>query len=104
MKNKIKIAIIGCGGIARNAHMKQYQKLVHDFEIVAACDIITEKAEKFAGQVKNLIAEEEKELRRAVFRLELIIRKEQTENAAKQFEEVKKVLKEHFGTKWVGGN
>ena len=63
-----------------------------------------EKAEKFAGQVKNLIAEEEKELRRTVFRLELIIRKEQTENAAKQFEEVKKVLKEHFGTEWVGGN
>ena len=63
-----------------------------------------EKAEQFAGQVKNLIDEEEKEFRRAVFRLELIIRKEQAENAAKQFEEVKRVLKEHFGTKWVGGN
>lgn len=49
MKNKIKIAIIGCGGIARNAHIKQYQKLPHDFEIVAVCDVIEEKAEKFAN-------------------------------------------------------
>ena len=63
-----------------------------------------EKAEQFAGRVKKLIAEEEKELRKAVFSLQLIIRKEQTENAAKQFEEVKRLLKEYFGTKWVGGN
>ena len=63
-----------------------------------------EKAEQFAGHVKKLIAEEEKELRKAVFSLQLIIRKEQTENAAKQFEEVKRLLKEYFGTKWVGGN
>ena len=39
MKNKIKIAIIGCGGIARAAHMKQYLKLTEDYEIVAVCDI-----------------------------------------------------------------
>lgn len=63
-----------------------------------------EKAEQFAGQIKNLIDEEEKELRRTVFRLELIIRKEQSENAVKQFEEVKKAFKECFGSKWVGGN
>lgn len=61
-----------------------------------------EKAEQFAGQIKNLIAEEETDLRRAVFRLELIIRKEQAENAIKQYEEAKRSLKEYFGEKWMG--
>ena len=63
-----------------------------------------EKAEQFAGQVKKLIAEEETELRRAVFRLELIIRKEQAENAVKQYEIVKTALKEHFRENWGGNN
>ena len=48
MKNKIKIAIIGCGGIARVAHMKQYMKLTEDYEIVAACDVLSDRAEQFA--------------------------------------------------------
>ena len=61
-----------------------------------------EKAEQFAGQVKNLIAEEERELKRAVFRLELIIRKEQSENAVKQYEVMRKALKEYFGERWGG--
>lgn len=47
MKKKIKIAIIGCGGIA-NTHANQYAKLTDEFEIVAACDIISEKAEAYA--------------------------------------------------------
>lgn len=63
-----------------------------------------EKAEQFAGQVKNLIAEEETELRRAVFRLELIIRKEQAENAVRQYDAAKAALKEYFGENWIGGN
>ncbi len=49
MNGKIKIAIIGCGGIARKAHMPQYQKLTGDFEIVAVCDIVEKKAEAFAN-------------------------------------------------------
>ena len=61
-----------------------------------------EKAEQFAGQIKNLITEEEKELKRAVFRLELIIRKEQSENARKQYEAMKKALKDYFGERWGG--
>ncbi len=48
MNNKIKIAIIGCGGIARQAHMKQYLQLTDTYEIVAACDINKEKAQAFA--------------------------------------------------------
>ncbi len=61
-----------------------------------------EKAEQFAGQVKNLVSEEEMDLRRAVFRLELIIRKEQSENAVKQYEVAKNALKEYFGERWEG--
>lgn len=48
MENKIKIAIIGCGGIATKVHMPQYEQLKNVYEVVAACDIIPEKAENFA--------------------------------------------------------
>jgi len=48
MKKRIKIAIIGCGGIARHAHISAYQQLKDDFEIVAACDIIEQRAQDFA--------------------------------------------------------
>lgn len=48
MKQKIKIAIIGCGNIAKKAHMMNYQTLSDDFEVVAVCDIIEEKAQWFA--------------------------------------------------------
>lgn len=44
---KIKTAIIGCGGIALH-HANQYLKLAKEFEVVAACDIVPGKAEKFA--------------------------------------------------------
>lgn len=44
---KIKIAIIGCGGIARNEHAPAYVKL-DNVEIVACCDIIPERAEAIA--------------------------------------------------------
>ncbi len=48
MKKKIKIALIGCGGIARGGHIHHYQTLAEDFEMVAVCDIIEEKAAAFA--------------------------------------------------------
>ena len=48
--SKIKIAIIGCGGIARNAHIKAYQELKDRFEVVAVCDILPERVEKFAQE------------------------------------------------------
>lgn len=49
MDKKLKIAIIGCGGIATWAHMPGYAKM-DNIEIVAACDIKLEKAEKMAEQ------------------------------------------------------
>ena len=50
MENKkIKIAIIGCGGIAKGAHLSAYKENSSMFDVVAACDIIPERAEKFAA-------------------------------------------------------
>ena len=45
MEKKIKIGIIGCGGIANGKHMPSLSKL-GDVEIVAFCDLLVEKAEK----------------------------------------------------------
>jgi predicted dehydrogenase len=44
---KLKIAIIGNGGIARNAHAPAYEKM-DNVEIVGACDIIEERAKAMA--------------------------------------------------------
>ena len=44
MEKKIKIGIIGCGGIANGKHMPSLSKL-GDIEMVAFCDIVLERAE-----------------------------------------------------------
>ena len=46
---KVKIGIIGCGGIANGKHMPCLQKL-DNIEMVAFCDIIIERAEKAAKE------------------------------------------------------
>jgi len=46
---KIKIAIIGVGGIAIQAHLPPLSKM-ENVEIVAICDIVVEKAEKLAKE------------------------------------------------------
>ncbi len=43
---KIKIGIIGCGGIANGKHMPSLKKLSDKAEMVAFCDIIVERAEE----------------------------------------------------------
>ena len=52
MEKKIRIGIIGCGGIANGKHMPAL-KAIDKCEMVAFCDIIVEKAqaaaEKFAS-------------------------------------------------------
>jgi len=50
--NKPKAGIIGCGGIANNKHMPSIQK-ANEFELVAFCDLIPEKAEKAAKKFGN---------------------------------------------------
>lgn len=49
MEKKLKIGIIGCGGIANGKHMPSLSKL-KDVEMVAFCDILPEKAEKAKEQ------------------------------------------------------
>ena len=48
-QKKIKIAVIGCGGIANVRHLPAYQKL-DAVELVAVCDINIEKAKTTADE------------------------------------------------------
>lgn len=47
-KNKWKIAVIGCGMIAKSAHIPAYQYYENDFEVVAVCDTSIETAQEIA--------------------------------------------------------
>lgn len=47
MEKKLRVGIIGCGGIANNKHMKSLAK-INEVEMVAFCDIEEEKAQKAA--------------------------------------------------------
>lgn len=47
--SKVKIGIIGCGGIANGKHLPSLSK-VGDAEMVAFCDLIPERAQKAAKQ------------------------------------------------------
>ena len=50
--DKVRIGIIGCGGIANGKHMPSLKKLA-DVEMVAFCDIIVERAEKAAKRIRR---------------------------------------------------
>lgn len=45
--SKLKIAVIGCGSIAKHRHLPEYAANPH-VEIAAVCDIVKERAEEFA--------------------------------------------------------
>ena len=45
MDKKLKIGIIGCGGIANGKHMPALKK-IPEVEMVAFCDIVIERAEE----------------------------------------------------------
>ncbi len=47
--DKVRIGIIGCGGIANGKHMPALKRLAN-VEMVAFCDIVIERAEKAASQ------------------------------------------------------
>ncbi len=47
---KLKVGIIGCGGIANGKHMPALKKLADRVEMVAFCDVIPERAEKAAKE------------------------------------------------------
>lgn len=47
---KIKISIVGCGGIANGKHFPALKNFTDRMEIVAFCDIVPERAEKAAAE------------------------------------------------------
>ncbi|MDQ0970312.1 putative dehydrogenase [Neobacillus niacini] len=50
MSKKLKIGIIGCGGIANQKHMPSLAKLSDLGEMVAFCDVVEERAKNAAQQ------------------------------------------------------
>ncbi|MDR2568764.1 MAG: Gfo/Idh/MocA family oxidoreductase [Oscillospiraceae bacterium] len=48
---KIKVGLVGCGGVAQWAHIPAFKKF-DSVEVVAVCDIIKERAEDAAKKVK----------------------------------------------------
>ncbi len=64
-KSKLKVAVIGCGGIANQKHLPALAAQADKCEIVAFCDIILERAEKAAkeyGTPDALVCEDYKEV------------------------------------------
>src|SRR5579862_8298747 len=49
MASKLKIGIVGCGGIAKGKHLPSLSRL-DDVEIAAFCDIIPERADECAAE------------------------------------------------------
>ncbi len=47
---KLKLGIIGCGGIANQKHFPALSKFKELCELVAFCDVVVERAEKSAKQ------------------------------------------------------
>jgi predicted dehydrogenase len=47
--SKLKVAVIGCGSIAKYRHLPEYH-LNNQVELVAVCDIVAERAEEMAAQ------------------------------------------------------
>lgn len=50
MSKKVRIAIVGCGGIANQKHMPSIKQFPERAEMVAFCDIIPERAEKACAE------------------------------------------------------
>ena len=53
---KLKIAIVGCGGIANQKHMPSIRANAEKAEMVAFCDIIPERVQKAAEEYGTSVA------------------------------------------------
>ena len=62
---KLRIAIVGCGGIANQKHMPSIKANADKAEMVAFCDLIPERAEKAAKEVKKTAEKVTKEVKKA---------------------------------------
>ncbi len=64
MSEKLKIGIVGCGGIANGKHLPSLSKLA-TAKLVAFCDIVEERAEKAKkdyGDAKSLVSKDYRKL------------------------------------------
>ncbi len=50
---KLKVGVIGCGGIANGKHLPSLQKQGDRVELVAFCDLIVERAEAGSGYIRS---------------------------------------------------
>ena len=50
LMKKLRVALIGNGGICRGCHVPQYVKMTDTVEVVALCDIIIERSEALRDQ------------------------------------------------------
>ena len=50
MSKKLRVAIVGCGGIANQKHMPSIKANADKAEMVAFCDTVLERAEKAAKE------------------------------------------------------
>ena len=50
MPKKLKVGLIGTGGIAQNCHVPGFKSMPDDCEIVWACDVNFETAQKVATE------------------------------------------------------
>lgn len=57
--SKLRVAVIGCGGISETVHIPNYKKHPELVEVVAVCDPTIERAEKLAGKwnIPNVYAD-----------------------------------------------
>lgn len=65
MTQKLKVAVIGCGGIANGKHLPALAKRSDILELAAFCDIIEERAEKAKaeyGSEESIVCTDYKEL------------------------------------------
>lgn len=62
MSRKLKVGIIGCGGIANGKHLPSLSK-IEEVELVAFCDIVIERAEEASRQYGVKVAEVYKDYR-----------------------------------------
>ncbi|HET7627637.1 MAG TPA: Gfo/Idh/MocA family oxidoreductase [Bacillales bacterium] len=64
MTDKLKVGIIGAGGIARGVHIPNYLKCSDRMELVAIADVVRENAERTAGEhgIPNVFSDYEEML------------------------------------------
>lgn len=103
---RLKLPTINTDGTLKLNYEQSDNTADHIEEIEAAMEKLDlcmemdnwEKAESFAGQIKKLINKEDKEVYQQAFRLEMAVRKEDSQKAGACFEKLKGMLDSFIGS------